>query len=172
MCMLILGIFSIAWFSWARAQAPESLQPVLWVGALLGLLTALGGGFLSWRNWSGQSTINSADAMRRYNLISGLEFGLILLGIAGLVLLNQPAYIAPWVCIVVGVHFWPLASLFEARSLKILSGLMVIAAVSAVLIAQRSDIHASTVVGTAAGALFLLYSAAVYVSTLRSPSSN
>jgi hypothetical protein len=36
--------------------------------------------------------------MRRYGIIVGLEFG-----------------IAAWVCLVVGVHVWPMAPVLQAR---------------------------------------------------------
>ncbi len=74
---------------------------------------------------------------KRYGMIFGLVFGLEIGIIAlGTVLLNRfhhPEFLLPFVAIVVGVHFFPLARLFDVPLYYVTGALFVLAGVTVML---------------------------------------
>jgi hypothetical protein len=57
----IFGFFASAWFGWAQDEPPPGWRKALVAGSILSLLTAVGGGVVTWRNWSGPDGVR-----RRY----------------------------------------------------------------------------------------------------------
>lgn len=110
MTALILGFFASSWFSWAQESPPAAWQFPLIAGSVLSLVVAVLGGVSAWRNWSAGSSLSEPAATRRYGIIVGVEFGIAAAGAAGIALSGSAEYIAPWICLVVGAHFWPLAT--------------------------------------------------------------
>jgi hypothetical protein len=94
-------------------------------------------------------------ARRRYSIIVGLEFGLLGVGAAILGATGQYRWTPVWICAGVGVHFFPLASTLDNRSLRLLGGLLLAVAAAALTAGLTSATDPSTVTGAAAG-LFLL----------------
>ena len=156
MSALILGFFASAWFSWAQAEPPTGWQPALNVGSIISLVVAVLGALLAWRSWQDGSALNAPGELRRYGIIVGIEFAVAAIG-SVIATLTNPELVAPWVCLVVGVHMWPLASVFEAPALRVLAGVLVAVAVLAVLVAWRSDVAASAVTGAGAGVALLVF---------------
>ena len=67
------------------------------------------GGVLTWRSWAPESALAAPGARRAFGIACGVEFGLAGLGAAVLGITKRPWWIAPWIALVVGVHFVPLA---------------------------------------------------------------
>jgi hypothetical protein len=132
MTALILGFFASSWFGWAQERPPLAWRSPLIVGALLSLIVAVAGGVLAWRNRSAAGSALSAEgALRRYGIIVGVEFGIAAAGAAGIALWGRSEYIASWICLVVGVHFLPMAPVLRNPFLVLLGLLLMAVAVAA-----------------------------------------
>ena len=90
-------------------------------------------------------------ARRRYSLIVGVEFGLLGAGAAVLGATGQYRWIAVWICFGVGMHFFPLASTLDNRSLRLLGVLLAAVAAAAPAAGLASATALSTVTGVGAG---------------------
>jgi hypothetical protein len=125
---------------------------LLTVGAVLSLIVAVVGAVYAWRNWLGGSALGEPAAMRRYGIIVGVEFGIAVVGAAVIALCGGGEYIAAWVCLVVGVHFWPMASVLKSPSLVALGALLTGVAVGAVLVSRTTAVATSAITGAGARA--------------------
>lgn len=155
MTALILGFFASSWFGWAQERPPAAWRPLLIGGALLSVAVAVVGAVLAWRNWSGGSALSEPGAMRHYAIIVGVEFGVAAAGAAGIAAWGRSEYIAPWICLVVGAHFVPMAPALENPSLIVLGVLMVAIAVAAVAVSRRTGLAPSALTGVGAGVALL-----------------
>ncbi|HKQ01122.1 MAG TPA: hypothetical protein VJ735_12400 [Actinomycetes bacterium] len=70
---------------------------------------------------------------------------------------GQGDFIPVWVCAVVGVHFFPLASLLEDRLLVALGWLVTTVALAALVVGLATDVAPSTVTGIGAGTLLAVF---------------
>ncbi len=167
MTALILGFFASAWFGWAQEDPPASWQPALVVGALLSLAVAVAGGVMAWRAWSGDSALRApggdaavrADCRARVRHRRGRCHWAAPRG-----LVRVPG---PWICLVVGIHFWPLAPVLRRSSLRALGVLLVAVAVLAAVMSGVADVIPSAIVGAGAGAALLGYATWCAVAALR-----
>jgi hypothetical protein len=75
----VFGFFASAWFGWAQGQPPPAWRTALVAGSILSLLTAVGGGVMTWRNWSGPTAFD-ADTSRTFGLVVGIEVALAAIG--------------------------------------------------------------------------------------------
>jgi hypothetical protein len=157
MTALIFGLFASGWFGWAQEDPPRRWRAPLAVGSVLSLLTAVAGGLLAWRNWSSASALSEPGAMRAYGILVGAEFAIAAVGAVVLALRRRREFIAPWVCLVVGVHFWPLAPLLANPALHVLGALLVVIAVLAVLPRTRGSLPPSAITGAGAGTALLVF---------------
>lgn len=157
MTALILGFFASSWFGWAQERPPAAWRTPLIVGSVLSLAIAVLGGVYAWRNWSGASALGDDGAMRRYLILLGIEFGVAGLGAIALAATGHSQWLAPWICLVVGVHFWPMASVLENPMLVPLGILLALVAIAGVLVARGSDIAPSAVTGLGAGVCLLAF---------------
>jgi hypothetical protein len=82
------------------------------------------GAVITWLNWSGGSALSEPGAMRQYGIIAGVEFGIAAVGAAAIAVWGRREYLVPWICLVVGVHFWPMAPVLENPSLIVLGALL------------------------------------------------
>jgi hypothetical protein len=156
---LVLGFFASSWFGWAQERPPGSWRTPLIVGAALSLAVAVGGGVYAWRNWSASSALGESGAMWRFSVIVWAEFIIAAIGCAVLALRRCAAYFAPWVCLVVGLHFLPMAPVFETPSLLLLGVLLIAVAVIAVAVSRRTAIAPSAITGVCAGLILLSFAA-------------
>lgn len=159
MSALILGFFASSWFGWAQERPPAAWRSPLIAGAVLSLAVAVVGAVVAWQNWSGDSALAEPGAMRRYGILVGVEFGVAAAGAAAIALLGRPEYLAPWICLVVGVHFWPMAPVLKSPSLIVLGALLSTVAVVAVVASRRSGLAPSALTGAGAGVALLGYAA-------------
>lgn len=61
---------------------------------------------------------------RGFNIVSGLEFTLIAVAVVLLISFKHPEFIAPVTALIVGLHFLPLAYLFEVRVYALVGALL------------------------------------------------
>ena len=130
-----------------QADASAGLRVALAVGGVLALLVAVAGGVQAFRSPASDSTLHDRRAWRRCGLIVGVEFALAGAGAAALAAAGQSDYIPVWVCAVVAVHLFPLASVLRDRLLVALG--MLLAAVALAALAA----------GLGAGVLLTLFAA-------------
>jgi hypothetical protein len=167
MTALIEGFFGFMWFGWGRADASSGLRVVLAVGAVVAVAVAVAGGVQAFRSPASESRLHERSAWRRYDLIVGLEFALAGVGAAALAAAGQSGFIPAWVCAVVGVHMFPLASLLGDRLLVPLGVLLAAVAVVALAAGLAGRVPPSTVTGLGAGALLTLFGAVALVGAGR-----
>ena len=151
MTALIEGFFGFVWFGWGQANAAGGLRVGLAVAGVAAALVALAGGVLAFRGPASNGVLHDRQARRRYALTVGVEFALAGAGAAVLAVAGQGDFIPAWVCAVVGVHFFPLASLLEDRRLVPLGASVITVALVAVVAGLAAGIAPSTVTGVGAG---------------------
>jgi Rhomboid family len=150
---LIEGFFGFVWFGWGQANAAGGLRVGLAVAGVAAALVAVAGGVLAFRGPASSGVLHDRQARRRYGLAVGVEFTLAGAGAAVLAVAGQGDFIPVWVCAVVGVHFFALASLLEDRLLVPLGASVTTVALVAFVAALAAGIAPSTVTGVGAGAL-------------------
>jgi hypothetical protein len=151
------GFFAFVWFGWGQAAAPAWLVAPLAVGAGLSVLLAVAGIVVTKRSAGRLRVMADPRARRRYSIIVGLEFGLLGVGAAILGATGQYRWVPVWICAGVGVHFFPLASILDNRSLRLLGGLLVAVAAAALTAGLASATDPSTVTGAGAGLCLLAF---------------
>ncbi|MBE1487717.1 hypothetical protein [Plantactinospora soyae] len=167
MTAVIFGFFGSSWFGWAQEAPPERWRRPLIAGSVAALLTAVAGGLLAWQHWSDGSVFNSPDTGRNFGILVGIEFGLAGLG-AGLLSIRERYrdLIAPWIALVVGVHFFPLAALIKFPLVHVAGVLVTLVALAAVPVVRRRPVRASAVTGVGTGAALLTVAIVALVMAL------
>jgi hypothetical protein len=131
----------------------DGLQVWLAVAGVVAALVALAGGVQAFRSPASTGVVHDRQARRRYGLAVGLEFTLAGVGAAILAVAGQIDFILVWVCAVVGVHFFPLASLLEDRLPVTLGASVTTVALLALMAGLATGVAPSTVTGVGAGTL-------------------
>ena len=124
----VFGFFASAWFGWAQDQPPPAWRRWLVAGSVLSLLTAVGGGVLTWRNWT-DPTAFDAGTSRTFGLVVGVEVALAAIGAAVLARRRSGDLIPAWVALVVGVHLIPVAWLLRYPLIGVTGALVTLVAV-------------------------------------------
>lgn len=88
-------------------------------------------------------------------------------GAAALSAAGAARFVPVWICAVVGLHFFPLASVLHAPLTRWLGVAVTTVAAAGLLAGVFSDVAPSTVTGTGAGVSLLGYSIVVLVGPLR-----
>jgi hypothetical protein len=166
MTALIFGFFASMWFGWAQEKPPPAWRRWLSIAAIVSLLVGAVGGYLAWKHWGDGSALSEPGAMRRYGITVGVEFALAGVGAAILGVRKRQDLIAPWICLVVGVHFAPLAPILKNPMLYALAALMTVVALVAVPLARRRDLVPSAITGVGAGAALLIFAVVSVISVL------
>lgn len=166
MTALILGFFASSWFGWAQERPPDSWRPFLIAGAVVSVLIAAIGGVFAIRHWSDGSVLATDDSYARFGIIVGIEFGLAAAGAVVLALTGHADLTACWICLVVGVHFWPLAPVLRDPPLYALGAAMVAVAIGAFVLSRNTSIAPSALTGVGAGVALLVFAAGSLVTTL------
>ncbi|WP_433126417.1 hypothetical protein ACQPWW_27045 [Micromonospora sp. CA-240977] len=161
---LYLGVFAMVWFSVPAAEQP--LRALLVVGSIVALLTAVLGGVLAAR-LRGVGSPRDRAADRPYLLIVVAEFAAAGLGAAVLVAADWTEYVPVLVCLVVGLHFFPLAPLLRDPLLRPLGGALCLVAAAGLVTGLASAVSAGLVVGVGAGVLLLGYAVQALVRAHR-----
>jgi hypothetical protein len=160
MTALILGFFGFVWFGWGQANASAGLRVGLAVGGVAAVLVALAGGVQAFRSPASTGVLHDRRARRRYGIAVGVEFSLAGAGAAVLAVTGQGDFIPVWVCAVVGVHFFSLASLLEDRLLVGLGASVTTVALLALVAGLATGVAPSTVTGIGAGMLLTVFALA------------
>lgn len=166
MTALILGFFAASWFGWAQERPPAAWRAALVAGAVLSLAVGAAGAVVAWRHWSGASALSEPGAMRQYGIIVGAEFGVAAAGAAAMIFLGRSQYLAPWICLVVGVHFFPMALVLRSPPLFGLGAAMIAVAVAAVLISKSRHLASSAITGAGAGVALLCYASLSIIAVI------
>jgi len=151
------GFFSMAWFGWSQENPPKSWRKYIGILTGIALLIFLGGIYLSYDNWGEGSALDENTAMNYYFIFLVLEF--VIAGIGAFILFRRGMrnYAAPWVCFIVGVHFFGLRYVFDDFSLHLLGLLLVIISVAAIYTAKNSKFTMSTITGISAGMVLMAF---------------
>lgn len=152
---LYSGIFATIWLSVPDAEPP--LGPFLLIGGIAALVTAAAGGALVIRARADGPAPRDTAADRTYLVIFAAElaaggFGAVLMAVT-----DRAEFIPVLVGVVVGVHFWPLAPVLNDPALKVLAGLVVVAALAGLAAGLISDVQPAQVAGSGIGVLLLGY---------------
>lgn len=150
----ILGFFASSWFGWAQEAPPSSWKRWLITGSIAAGLTAVAGGLLTWANWDTGTALDETTS-RTFGIVVGIEVALAGLGSWLLIARDRRSLVAPWIALVVGVHFFPLAVLLDIPVLHILAALLTIGAIVSVRIARTRDLATSAVTGVISGSVLL-----------------
>jgi hypothetical protein len=97
--------------------------------------------------------------LRTYLIIVGIEFAVTAAGIVTLQFTRKTDYQASWTCLVVGVHFYPMAPVFRDIGLYALATVLTAVAAASIPIARPRRLAISAVTGAAAGTTLLLFAA-------------
>jgi energy-coupling factor transporter ATP-binding protein EcfA2 len=158
------GFFALMWFGWGQAAAPSWLVVPLAVGTGLAALLAAAGVMVARRSAGRLPAVNDPVVRRRYNVIVGLEFGLLVAGAAVLGVSGQYRWAPVWICFGVGVHFFPLASTLDNPSLRPLGMLLIAVAAAALMAGLASTVAPSTITGPGAGLCLLAFGLATLLT--------
>jgi hypothetical protein len=158
------GFFALIWFGWGQAAAPSWLVVPLAVGTGLAALLAVAGVTVAKRSAGRLPAVNDPVVRRRYNVIVGLEFGLLGAGAAVLGATGQYQWVPAWICFGVGVHFFPLALTLDNPSLRPLGMLLIAVAVAALMTGLASTVAPSTITGPGAGLCLLTFGIATLLT--------
>ncbi len=109
---------------------------------------------------------------RRFGIVVGIEFAAIATAIVLLMFLKHPEFTAPVICLIVGLHFLPLASLFQVRvytlvgvALLLLGGGALLALLSGFTLGSLSEW--SVVVGLSTAGILWLAALFLFVKVRR-----
>ncbi len=156
---VILGVAGALWFGWGQAQPPAGWGLPMIIGTLAAIAVAVAAGITMSRLRHGATAMESRRVRRAYGITVGIETAAIGLGAAGLALAGRSAYTAPWILLVVGVHFVPLGRLFGSVDL-LWAGLVLSAvAIAGAVTGAVSAVAPSAVTGAFGG--LVLVAAAV-----------
>lgn len=167
---LILAIAGALWFGWGQAEPPAGWGPPVVIGMFAAIAVAVMAAVAVRRFRHGATAMADQRVRQGYGITVGAEVAAIAIGSVGLGLAGRPAYTAPWILLVVGVHFVPLGRLFGSADL-VWSGLVLSAvAIAAAVTGAVSAVAPSAVTG-AFGGLVLLAAAAASLrqALLRGP---
>ena len=153
----IFGWFSFCWFGWAQENPRKSWRVYLGIGSGLGLLVGLFGIYLSVTNWSAATALSETGAFRNYLIFFYIEVALA--GIGGILLIRfkRTNWVAPWVALVVGVHFIWLKDVFQDAALYVLAALLIAIALVSLPLSRRLGVANSAVTGALSGLTLLAF---------------
>ena len=159
MCAALLGMFGFAWFGWAQQDPPKGKKwPILLgVGSGLSFLIATAGGLIAWKNWGGPSALKADGAFENYMMIFIVEFALIALATAVTFAIRKQKYIASIVSLIVGLHFIPLAPVFNDNAFYLLTLLVVSASIIPLFISKKVDVSVVTLTGFGVGISLFIF---------------
>ena len=95
---------------------------------------AIAGGIQAWQHWS-TGTVFDADTSPIFGVMVALEVVLAVVGALILSRRGRRALVPPWVAIVVGLHFLPIAPLLGIPLFYVVGALVTIAGVVSVSLA-------------------------------------
>ncbi|MBV9805288.1 MAG: hypothetical protein JO130_18970 [Solirubrobacterales bacterium] len=163
--VIVVGIFAIGWGQWGASGLPKSTSPIVRILVIaLGLMTVIRANQLR------RSAADDADSTfpsREYITLVAAEVAALMVGAVVLGQVGEPAYIAPWIAWVVGVHFLVFARRFAWRDNFAGAGLIMAAAAGAITVAAGGGRHHGQAVTGLIAAAALLVTGAMRLSRAR-----
>lgn len=162
---IILSVFALIW-ALAGASGIGG-GAVYWGIGAVALVISLGAIAFAVRSEPdrGASRRVAPDWQRRYNLVGIAEGVAILVAIVALIWIDVPGLIPPVVCLIVGIHFLPLESIFGQREYRWTAlALCAVAVVGAAMLSFASEEAVRAIVGF--GAAIVLWSTAIVVARI------
>lgn len=153
----IFGFFTFAWFGWAQERPRKSWRVPLGVMSTLGLLLSIFSFYIGYSHWDSPSALNTHSSFNAYITFVIIEFLVALIVGVILIIKKWSNYVAPWIALVVGVHFFPLSFVFDDFIYNILGVLVVITALLAVPLARKLDVASSAVTGIGTGTFLFIF---------------
>jgi len=147
----VFGLFGMGWFGWAQERPRESWRLPLGIASSVCLLACLAGVYYSITNWDAPSALNDKGAFAVYLTAFYAEFAIGGIGAFFLIRSKRKDYVAPWIALIVGLHFISLKSVFEDAALYLLAGLLILVALASPTLARRWHVASSAVTGIGAG---------------------
>jgi len=147
----VFGLFGMSWFGWAQERPRESWRLPLGIASGVCLIVCLVGVYYSFANWDAPSALNEKGAFGAYLAAFYAEFAIGGIGAYFLIRSKRKDYVAPWIALVVGLHFISLKSVFDDAALYLLAGLLVLVALASPAIARKRQVASSAITGIGAG---------------------
>lgn len=157
MTTAIFGFFAMGWFGWAQENPPKKWVLPLAIASIFSGLLAIAGAILAYLNWSAPSALSGGEGMKVYGVVVGIE---VAVAAAGAILLKArklQRFTCPWISLVVAVHFFALAGLFQDPWFHVLAAIGTVFAIGSVFIAKKYNLTISAVCGALTGALLLVF---------------
>ncbi|MCU1509375.1 MAG: hypothetical protein JWQ12_1640 [Glaciihabitans sp.] len=172
--LILMAVFTAMWANWALSSAEDPLAPILCIiftaVALFFAANAihLFASLRKFRKATSDAEIVASRAIgKRFNVIFGLEAGVACVVCAALAITSQYQFIAPAVALVVGLHSFPIAQLFQRR-LDIWLGtttiLFAIGGLVAIGLDRESYLMVWEIVGFATATITTIYGVAMLVA--------
>lgn len=150
----IFGFFAAGWFGWAQDDPPPGWRRWLTAGSVVSMLVAIAGGILAWSNWSSETAFDRGTSIA-FGIIVVIEVLLSAIGAVVLTRRGRGDLVAPWIALIVGIHFFPLAPLMEFPLLYVTAAAVTVGALVAVPVARARDAAPSAYTGLFAGSALL-----------------
>jgi hypothetical protein len=164
---VILGIAAALWFGWGQAQPPAGWGLPMSIGSFAAIAVAAAAGITVARFRHGATAMGSRRVRRAYGITVGIETAVIGLGAVGLALAGRSADTAPWILLVVGVHFVPLGRLFGSADLRWAGLALAAVAIAGAVTGAVSAVAPSAVTGAFGGLVMMAAAAASLGRALR-----
>lgn len=153
----IFGIMSFVWFGWAQEAPKKSWRKYIGTASVIALITGMAGVYLSVANWNQPSTLTDNDSLMTYIIVFWLEMIIAVIGVIVIFRMKKREYAAPWIALIVGVHFIFLKNVFNDAALYLLAVLMVAAALISPWTARKLGVPYSAVTGISSGVLLFIF---------------
>lgn len=153
----IFGIMSFVWFGWAQEAPRKSWRAYIGIASGVALIVGLAGVYLSVTNLDAASALRNNDSLTTYIIVFWLEMIIGVIGVIVIFSMKKREYAAPWIALIVGVHFIFLADVFDDAALYVLAVLMAAAALISPWMARKLDVAYSAVTGISSGILLFMF---------------
>lgn len=151
----LFGLASFVWAGWAQEKPPSVLSRVYLAALGLGGLVVMGLTIPTIiKNWRTPTAIEfGGPAWNVYIVMVAVEFAVAIIGAIVLARRGRGELIAPFILLIVGVHFAPLAPVFGQPFLYVVAALVTIIAVGILI---RRPVSPSYWCGALAAPVFLV----------------
>lgn len=153
----IFGFFSFAWFGWAQEGPRKSWRKYIGAATTISLLVTIIGVYLSIQNWEEASALTNGGGSTTYITVVIIEFLLLATGGFLLIFMKKSHYVAPWVGVIVGVHFFFLVDVFQDPSLYLLGVIMTAVSLLSPWLAGQLKVANSAITGIGSGTILFCY---------------
>ena len=114
----------------------------------------MAGGLLTWQYWSTGTAFNP-ETGRTFGILVALAFVIAGAGAGLLIALHKRHLIPPWIALVIGAHFFPLARLAHYPLLIVVAVIVILVALVAAPFARSQSITVSAITGLTTGLVLL-----------------